>query len=96
MPTGHLPLNVKISITELPESQMLVRILDNGAGITPERLEQIKQNLKTGQKSGGESHGIALTNIARRLQLYYEDRAQLELFSTYGTDTQVTVILPHI
>ena len=94
MPTGSLPLNVKISITELSEEQMLIRILDNGTGITAERLEQIKQNLEAHQKSCGESHGVALANIARRLHLYYEDRAQLELFSTYGTGTQVTVILP--
>lgn len=94
MPTGSLPLHVKISITELSEEQMLVRILDNGTGIAPDRLEQIKQSLKTRQKSCGESHGVALANIARRLYLYYEGRAQLELFSTYGTGTQVTVILP--
>lgn len=94
MPTGNLPLNVKINITELPDDRLLIRILDNGTGIAPKRLEQIEKSLRECKKTTGEPHGVALVNIVQRLHLYYENRAQLTLFSDYGTGTQVTVTLP--
>lgn len=46
-----------------------IRIADNGVGMTPEKMAEIKQLLK--EEGTGKGQSIGLFNVHKRIQLYY-------------------------
>ncbi len=75
----------------LPDGGLRFEVRDNGMGIPPEKLEQIKAGLSA--KSPPESSGYGLYNVSRRLELYYSN-ARLEISSRYNEGTTVAFTLP--
>ncbi len=71
---------------------ILFYILDNGVGITPEKMQDIREQL--GNTSGVSSEHIGLTNTNLRLTLAYGDKAGLKLKSVYGKYTLVYFTIP--
>lgn len=83
-----------ISITVTKEGEILrVVVRDNGKGIPPERLEELRQGLQQPEASP-ESFG--LRSIHERLVLMYGAPHGLELHSQEGSGTTVTVIFPDL
>jgi len=81
---------IKIRITECG-GEMRIAVIDNGIGISRERLEQIKERLN------GEfdfSEHIGLLNINERLKLIYGDQYHLEIRSKFGWGTAVYIAFP--
>lgn len=70
---------------------IVMRICDDGAGIEPQRLEQIRRELKKPEPSGSF---FGLYNIHRRLSLMYGERYGLTIESTLGEGTAVELHLP--
>ena len=68
-------------------------ISDNGVGIDPDRLQEIRRNLKEATDPDSES-GYGLYNVYRRLQLNYGSEAQLTIHSQYQEGTTITVTVP--
>ncbi|MCP1310879.1 sensor histidine kinase [Paenibacillus tyrfis] len=68
-----------------------VRVEDNGRGIEPQRLEEIKQALGAPEEVGG-SFGLRV--VYERLKLLHGNRAGMELKSKPGAGTTVTVWFP--
>lgn len=66
------------------QENYLIEIEDDGAGMTPERLEAIHQ------EKGGS--GVGLANIQKRLKMLYG--TQLFIESRQGKGTKVVIILP--
>ena len=68
-----------------------VRILvrDDGAGMTPERLRQLRQSLDS-----EEQVGFGVRTVYRRLRLMYAEHCSMELESEPGAGTTVTLRFP--
>ena len=70
---------------------LVLKVQDNGAGMTPERLEQVRSGLAA---DSGESAGYGLFNVNKRIQLYYNLPVGLEIESQEGKGTTVTLKVP--
>jgi len=74
------------------EGGMLVlRVQDNGAGMTQTRLEEVRSGLRAGS---GESAGYGLFNVNKRIQLYYNLPRGIEIESEEKAGTIVTLKVP--
>lgn len=73
-----------------------VQIIDNGCGISPKRLEEIRSGNITSNPSEKNSNGIGLGNVQERLKLYYnrEDLFSIESDGD-GKGTTVTILIPN-
>ncbi|MFC4547148.1 sensor histidine kinase [Paenactinomyces guangxiensis] len=73
-----------------------VVVTDNGKGIDQQTLDQINQEVKHDGVSSFKGKGIALSNVNKRLHLYYEkfDLPDLRVESTPGVGTRVTIEIP--
>lgn len=73
-----------------------VEITDNGCGITPKRLEEIRTGTVTSDPSEKNSNGIGLGNVQERLKLYY-NRDNLFSIESDGENkgTTVTILIPN-
>jgi two-component system sensor histidine kinase YesM len=69
------------------------RIIDDGAGIPSEKLEEINQILR-GEKKREEQYGIGLFNVNERIQLTYGHAFGIKIYSEVGKGTTVEVKHP--
>ena len=82
-----------ISVTgKKVEGYMEFKILDDGVGVSREHLEQIREVMKQENYEGSDF--FALSNIARRIAMYYKADAGLTIDSEYGVWTEVTLRIP--
>lgn len=68
---------------------VVIQISDDGCGMTPKQLEELRNNMKD-----PDSSGIGLRNVCRRLQLNYGSEYMVEIDSVYGMGTTVVLKLP--
>lgn len=71
-----------------------VQVRDNGTGISPEKLEELKQSLQQEALTAGKS--IGLRNVVRRMNLIYSDRFSLSIESTLDVGTCFTLRFPYV
>ena len=69
----------------------MLRVRDNGAGMTPERLAEVREGLK---KDSGKSAGYGLFNVNKRIQLYYNQLQGVEIESEERGGTTVSIHVP--
>ncbi len=70
---------------------------DNGAGMTLEELDELRENLFAASENDIEVKGlshVALLNIERRIQSYFGERYGISVESVANEGTKVTVRLP--
>lgn len=67
---------------------MMLRVLDNGQGMTPERLHEIQEAIRTGKRAG-----FGLAAVSERIALYYGSGYGLKVSSSEGEGTQIDVYL---
>jgi two-component system sensor histidine kinase YesM len=72
--------------------QVILEIWDNGVGMSPQRLQQVRDNLETLKDDIGKS--IGLRNVHNRLVLKYGKEFGVRLNSVEGKWTKVTLIFP--
>ena len=82
---------VKISIKGAGDD-IIIKVMDDGAGITPEMLEKIN-SWKVTAKSDERGRHIGLNNIRERLHYLYGDKQMLNIESVLGEGTVITVTL---
>ena len=69
---------------------IIIMVSDNGAGMTPERLKELRHALRDGLELG-----FGLRVIHKRLQLMFGDEyGVVEIFSTQGEGTKINVKIP--
>lgn len=67
-------------------------IRDNGSGIPPVKLEQIRRHLKGVREDASRS--IGLINTQERIKIYYGSRYGLDIQSEEGLGTTVIITIP--
>ncbi len=75
---------------ELRDGDLCLRVSDDGAGMSEERLRE----LRSGQLGTQDHHGYGVRNIHERLVLSHGPGAGLEFESIAGRGTTVTVRIP--
>lgn len=81
------------------EKRFVIKVTDNGVGMSEERLELLnnamKMNMISSSVSSDRNHnGIALINIDKRLKLRFGNQFGLILSSTPNIRTSTEVVLP--
>ncbi len=84
--------NIYIHIFQ-QKGRLIITVRDDGQGVTPEQLSMLRDNLYHDAEQT-DTHGIALKNIARRLQIILSDESLLRLDSAPGAGFAVTMELP--
>lgn len=65
---------------------LILRVTDNGKGMTAEHLEEIRRSIRTGERAG-----FGLAAVAERLRLYYGAGYGMEIRSQEGRGTVVEI-----
>lgn len=87
---SKLHIDVKI---QLQEENLLITVQDNGQGMTPERLEEVRRELRESEGQERSAH-IGLRNLCQRLAYRYGGRACLRIDSVQGEGTAVRLAVP--
>ncbi len=66
-------------------------VRDNGAGMTEERLQEMRNAIDTGEKIG-----FGLRTVHKRMQLLFGDEYGLSIISTEGVGTTITAVIPKV
>jgi two-component system sensor histidine kinase YesM len=77
---------------DMEDSDCILRITDNGRGMTPERLGQVREGIRNRNACETEIYG--LYNVNERIRLNFGEKYGITITSTYGEGTCVTVRLP--
>lgn len=81
----------KITVNAVVEDgKVKFSVIDNGVGMTEEKLEQLKKALASENES---ETGYGLHSVNRRLKLYYGLKDGLEIRSEYKKMTEVSFVL---
>ena len=67
-----------------------VSIADNGAGMTPDLLAELRRRLRGSEQTG---QGIGLGNISRRIEMLYPE-GKLTVYSRQNRGTVVQCAIP--
>lgn len=93
--------NCQISLTVEPvkredKERIRISVQDDGSGMDKERLEWIIQAMKTGGTSSATGKGMAISNVYKRLQLYYKGMLHSDLLieSKVNEGTKISFELP--
>lgn len=77
------------------DDELVIRISDNGIGVTPLRLNEIYEHFRTDTlNKKGPKTNIGLKNVNTRLKLYYDHKAKLFLENKEEGGFMVTMRLP--
>ena len=89
---GHEKINIKISIKNFGE---LIRVIvsDNGVGIPPEKLAEIRRGISDFATSG---KNLGIRNVNERLQLLYGEEYGINISSIVDKGTTCTFIFPKV
>lgn len=82
----------------LSDDAVSIEVIDNGVGISEERLEEIRSALESEDSGDGRSRdSIGLRNVNQRLKLYFQDRkCGVSVSSAVGHGTKIVVTCPLI
>lgn len=77
------------------KENMIFSVEDNGMGMTPERLEQVRKSMAP-DAGGEEPAGFGLRNVAQRIRLNYGKEYGIQVESVYGEGTRMQITIPSI
>lgn len=82
-------LHIDISCIE-DEERFILQVSDNGMGMKPERLQQVRHNM---QSEEGDGVHLGLHYVARRIALQYGSAGRVQVKSRYGEGTTVEIVI---
>ncbi|WP_435921008.1 sensor histidine kinase [Paenibacillus sp. DYY-L-2] len=89
---------ITVSARKAGTRDLLLTVQDNGCGMTPEKLEQLRRNLlnrRMPEETGEEvSGGFGLHNVHQRIKLFYGDQYGVRIDSAPQEGTIVTISIP--
>lgn len=86
---GQVQVHIHIC---MKDGMVRVKVKDDGAGITPERLAEVMQFVSGPEEE--ERSRIGMRNVHQRLTLTYGENSGLQINSMYGEGTEVSFTLP--
>lgn len=86
------PLTITITASRA-EQELIIQVMDNGMGIAPDRLEQVRDSLQV-VELGPEQGSIGLRNLHRRIVNVFGEGYGLSIESALGEGTTVSIRLP--
>ncbi|MGD6802055.1 sensor histidine kinase [Rossellomorea vietnamensis] len=92
------PCTISISVEPAEiNGYLIVMVEDDGPGIETEKMKAIQQAMLSGGVLSNQSgNGMAMTNVQKRLELYYptQPKTGLEISSELGEGTKVWFVIP--
>jgi len=70
--------------------KLLFEIENNGYGLTPSRIQELNQNMRSEE----QANGVGLRNVYQRLKLYYGEEADVIISSEMDQRTNITLVVP--
>jgi len=89
---GNGQIYIRVSIV-MTSSTLLIKVIDNGKGFTDQQIEQVKASYVE-QVVVAEKRGIGLSNVLKRLMLYYGNGFHWSITSKPYEKTIVALSLP--
>ncbi|WP_053376574.1 sensor histidine kinase [Paenibacillus sp. FJAT-27812] len=89
---GNGQIHIIVSIV-LTKCSLLIEVIDNGKGFTDQQIEQVKAGYLE-QVVVSEKRGIGLSNVLKRLMLYYGNGFNWSISSSPYKKTIVALSLP--
>ena len=86
------PIHIDVQV-EKRGARIWICVKDDGRGIPDAVLQLLPENL-TEETAGSHHSGFALSNIAKRLKLYYGQDYVFQIESTCGIGTAIVIEIP--
>lgn len=80
-------------VAERQGDRVTILVADNGLGIEPARLEEIRE-MRFSMSGRSHTTGLGLANVHKRLQHFFGSSYGLQLESEWGRGTRVSITLP--
>ncbi len=84
-----------ITIDSNEDNNIVIKIKDNGCGMSKEKLIQLRERLATGTVEKFTT-SIGMVNVNQRIKLYYGSQYGIVVDSVLGEGTEVTMTLPKL
>jgi two-component system, sensor histidine kinase YesM len=91
------PCTISVSILPKEDNRYLqILVEDDGPGINQVKLESIQQALQSGGVQSKTGNGMAISNVHKRLELYYQTHLKkgLTIVSNENMGTKVSFVIP--
>jgi two-component system sensor histidine kinase YesM len=86
-------LRIESAMLTTPEWDYLkLTVADNGIGMTEQRISEVRSRLKA--SSTTDDSYIGLRNVLTRVQLYFNDDAQLEIDPVHPQGLRIVILIP--
>lgn len=76
------------------DEELVISVRDDGGGMSPEKLNYLRELWDTREKEYKKTESIGLYNVMRRLYLCYREKCNLEIFSEPGEGTEIIITFP--
>lgn len=87
---GHIWLTVRNEGNSIE-----ISVRDNGKGMTETQIAKVLAGMGSQKADEGDSTGIGMNNVISRLELYYEQKDLMEIYSEgEGKGTEVVITIP--
>ncbi|NOU65993.1 HAMP domain-containing protein [Paenibacillus sp. LMG 31461] len=94
---GLITIRVEPSSLE-PSSELRITVRDDGPGMNEQTLQAVLESMERGSAPSAKGKGMAISNVQRRLQLYYPSLPDtyrgLTITSSPGQGTSVSFDIP--
>ncbi|MDV3427032.1 MAG: ATP-binding protein, partial [Bacillota bacterium] len=89
METTYENIEIKVDVM-LRQGYLVVLVKDNGAGMTPEKLEYVRNQIS----ESAQGQNIGLSNLSGRLKILYNNLASINIESSVNSGTSVEMKIP--
>lgn len=83
---------IKVHAFVRVDGKLELCVQDNGSGITEEKLQNIREEIKDAK---ADCRSIGISNVANRLRIYYHGEASMLIDSKENSGTTVKLIIPY-
>lgn len=90
---------ISLTITKVQShSTVFISVKDDGSGMSEERVQSIYQSIRARNGVHSSGNGMALVNVERRLQLYFnpDQTRGIQICSELNKGTEISFIIPMI